>query len=98
MNNNELQTILIESENSNIEFKENLTNIDKDIVAFASSSVGKFIEALRTSEMLTRSDYETITKASKRTAIRDLQFLLSRGVIVEISTSKTDPERRYKLA
>ena len=58
----------------------------------------KFISALKGNAVLTRSDYEAITQASKRTALRDLRDLVMHGVIVGISTSKTDPNKRYKLA
>lgn len=58
----------------------------------------RFVEALRERKILTRIDYETTVKTSKRTAIRDLQDLVEKGIIVDISTSKTDPNRRYKLA
>lgn len=58
----------------------------------------RFVEALKERKILTRIDYETIVKTSKRTAIRDLQDLVEKGIIVDISTSKTDPNRRYKLA
>jgi len=58
----------------------------------------KFTRALKRRKTLTRVDYENITKTSKRTALRDLQDLVEKGIIVDISTSKTDPNRRYKLA
>jgi len=38
MREKELQFILEEGEGYKIEFKENLSNIDKDLVAFANSS------------------------------------------------------------
>lgn len=41
MNKKELQLILEEAEGYKIEFKESLTNIDKEIVAFANSSGGR---------------------------------------------------------
>jgi ATP-dependent DNA helicase RecG len=41
MNKNELRLILEEGEGYKIEFKESLTNIDREIVAFANSSGGK---------------------------------------------------------
>jgi len=41
MNNRELKLILSEGETSKIEFKENIKNIDKEIVAFANSSGGR---------------------------------------------------------
>ena len=58
----------------------------------------KFIEIIKREKALTRLDYETITKTSKRTAIRDLRDLVKRGAIVDVSTSGTDPNRRYKFA
>ncbi|RLJ05878.1 MAG: hypothetical protein DRP14_01055, partial [Candidatus Aenigmatarchaeota archaeon] len=41
MDKEELKLILQEGEGYKIEFKESLSNIDKDIVAFANSSGGK---------------------------------------------------------
>ena len=41
MNKKELQLILQEGEGYKIEFKESLTNLDKELVAFANSSGGK---------------------------------------------------------
>ena len=38
MNKDELQLILEEGEGYRIEFKESMTNIDKELVAFANSS------------------------------------------------------------
>lgn len=57
----------------------------------------KFIEVIKHDKTLTRADYEAITEASKRTAIRDLRDLVKRDAIVDVSTSKTDPNRRYRL-
>lgn len=56
-----------------------------------------FIEELKMKESLTRVDYEMITNASKRTAIRDLNDLLERKVILEVSRSRTDPNKKYRL-
>ena len=41
MTKNELKLVLSEGEGYRIEFKENLSNIDREIVAFANSSGGK---------------------------------------------------------
>jgi len=41
MNKDELQLILEEGEGYRIEFKESMTNIDKELVAFANSSGGR---------------------------------------------------------
>lgn len=41
MNKSELQMILKEGEGYKIEFKEGLSNLEKEIVAFANSSGGK---------------------------------------------------------
>ena len=41
MNKNELDIILKEGEGYKIEFKENISGINKEIVAFANSSGGK---------------------------------------------------------
>jgi ATP-dependent DNA helicase RecG len=41
MNKDELQLILEESEGYRIEFKESMTSIDKELVAFANSSGGR---------------------------------------------------------
>ncbi|PKP56875.1 MAG: hypothetical protein CVT89_05420, partial [Candidatus Altiarchaeales archaeon HGW-Altiarchaeales-2] len=41
MNEENLKQILQEGEGYKIEFKENLSNIDKEIVAFANASGGK---------------------------------------------------------
>ena len=57
----------------------------------------KFIDALKKWKILAREDYEKINNISKRTAIRDLQDLVSKMIISDISTSNTDPKRRYKL-
>jgi len=57
----------------------------------------KFIDALRKWKSLTREDYEKINNTSKRTAIRDLKDLVSKMIIGDISTSNTDPNKRYKL-
>ena len=40
MNKDELQLILEEGEGYRIEFKESMTSIDKELVAFANSSGG----------------------------------------------------------
>ena len=56
-----------------------------------------FIESLKEKGVLSRADYENITQTSKRTAIRDLKNLMDNGIIIELSTSKTDPNRKYKL-
>lgn len=58
----------------------------------------RFIETFRQVNILTRADYEKINNISKRTAIRDLQDLLDKKIIVDTSTSKTDPNRKYTLA
>jgi len=41
MNKDELQLILEEGEGYRIEFKESMTSIDKELVAFANSSGGR---------------------------------------------------------
>ena len=41
MNKKELDFILQEGEGLNLEFKENVSNLDKEIVAFANSEGGK---------------------------------------------------------
>ncbi len=58
----------------------------------------KFVEMLEERGELTRVDYEKITTASKRTAIRDLSDLLVKRIVVDISTSGTDPNKRYRIA
>jgi len=57
----------------------------------------KFIDALRKWKSLTREDYQKINNTSKRTAIRDLKDLVSKMIIGDISTSNTDPNKRYRL-
>jgi ATP-dependent DNA helicase RecG len=84
-----------------IVFKQNreyLKMARKEETIILNDRQRKFIEALKKRKSLTRIDYEIITETSKRTAIRDLQDLARKGIIVDISTSTTDPNRRYKLA
>ena len=57
----------------------------------------QFVKRLEEKEELTRTDYETITKSSKRTAIRDLNELVAKKIVAVISTSETDPNKKYKL-
>ena len=76
----------------------NLLNPSLNILRILNDRQKRFIEALREREILTRIDYQTIIKISKRTAIRDLQDLVGKGIVIDISTSKTDPNRRYNLA
>ena len=71
--------------------------ITKEIGIDLNERQRKFIESLKEKGKLSRADYEIITKTSKRTAIRDLKYLVNNGVIIDISTSRTDPNRRYKL-
>ncbi len=73
-------------------------SVKEEAIVLLNERQKKFIEVLKEKEILARTDYETITETSKRTAIRDLQDLVNKGVIVNISTSMTDPNRRYKLA
>ncbi len=56
----------------------------------------RLVELLKEREVLTRIDYEKMIKTSKRTAIRDLRDLVKKKVIVDISTAKTNPDRRYR--
>ena len=79
--------------------KEELGRISegRDIVEL-NERQKKFVEMLEKREELTRVDYEKITAASKRTAIRDLNDLLMKKIVVDISTSETDPNKRYRFA
>ncbi|MEW6040081.1 MAG: RNA-binding domain-containing protein [Elusimicrobiota bacterium] len=43
MNKKELELLLKEGEGYKVEFKESLSNLDKEIIAFANSSGGRIL-------------------------------------------------------
>lgn len=79
--------------------KEELEGISEGEEAIAlNERQKKFVKMFEEKGGLTRADYERVTGASKRTAIRDLKDLIRKNIIIDVSKSKTDPNRRYRLA